>query len=242
MNALLFIAIVSLPILIILPFWMVGRKSSQKGGLIQGILNPHHRRYTLSIPDDYSGEDAVPLVIVLHYGGHGIPYYGKYLLVDTVLPALKEIGAIFAAPDCPASDWTQPESEEFILELMEFVQREYKIDPRRILLTGYSMGGIGAWYLIKKFQEKFSAVLIMAAAPPENLQDVNWGTPMYVIHGREDELFPVTNTTRAIVQLEELGGIIKYRILERASHYDANRYLTAIKDSIPWLMQVWDEQ
>ena len=62
------------------------------------------RRYTLVIPAGYTGQEAVPLVVSLHYGGGGTPFYGRGLLESLIEPALRELGAILVAPDSAAGD------------------------------------------------------------------------------------------------------------------------------------------
>ncbi len=233
------LALIALPLLIFLPFWLASPHTTPKSGLIKDVLPPGQRRYTLALSPDDAREEPFPLVVVLHYGGHGTPYYGEMLLTDLVKPALAALPAFFVAPDCPARDWTRPASEQFVLELIDHLRQNYAIDPGRVLLVGYSMGGIGAWHLAGKYPERFSAALIMAAAPPETVSPPDWQTPVYVFHGRADELFPLANTSRVVAQLEEQGVNLKYRILERVTHYETYRYFEPLQESLPWLLGLW---
>jgi predicted peptidase len=66
-------------------------------------------------------------------------------LTSLVEPALRELRAIIVAPDCNGSDWTQSNSEQDVLELLDHVEAAYNIDPNKTLITGYSMGDIGTW-------------------------------------------------------------------------------------------------
>ena len=52
------------------------------------------RLYTLAIPATYTGDTPVPLILALHYGGHGAAYFGFGVLADLVEPALRELEAI----------------------------------------------------------------------------------------------------------------------------------------------------
>ena len=63
------------------------------------------QRYTIAIPEGYTGEQAVPLIIALHYGGTVTPFYGLGLLEGLVEPALRDLGAIIVAPDATAGAW-----------------------------------------------------------------------------------------------------------------------------------------
>ena len=99
----------------------------------------------------------MPLILALHYGGEVTPFYSKEYLNLLVKPALKNLGAIITAPDCPGEGWANPDVEKALLEFLEIISKEYNIDPNRIIITGYSMGGLGTWYLASRHSEIFSA-------------------------------------------------------------------------------------
>ena len=45
-----------------------------------------------------------------------------------------------------------------VLEAIESVERRYAIDPDRIVLMGFSMGGAGAWHLGAHYAERWAGV------------------------------------------------------------------------------------
>ena len=241
MNLLQNLKIFVFPALIIAPLWVLVPRSPKQSRLIQNTFKSERYRYTLLLPDGYSGKEAVPLVLVLHYGGHGTPYYGKAILVDLVEPALRDLSAIFVSPDCPAEDWTQPESVQFVLALLDYLQKEYNIDSERILITGYSLGGIGTWHLAEQYPERFSAAIVMAGLPPSTELIMDWQIPLYVIQGSEDELFPVEIMTKFVAKLEESGADVAYRVLDRVTHYESNRYIGPLKETVPWILKYWQK-
>ncbi len=207
-------------------------------GIYEIELDPSHR-YTLHIPESYTAEKPVPLVLALHYGGHGAPFYGKFILTDMVEPALRELGAIIVSPDCPSSDWTQPESEAFVIELIENIQAEHNIDKDKILVTGYSLGGMGTWHLAASHPEQFSVGVVMAGMPPDNVLEIDWQVPLYVIHGRNDEVLPIDPTLGAVAQLQSQGEDIKLIILEGVTHYETYLFVNELKTTIPWITDNW---
>lgn len=241
MEILIIIALVILLVLVILPFWLGAPRVSKDKRLLQDVLPPGSRRYTLMLPAQTPQEELLPLVIALHFGGHGLPFYGELFLTDLIEPALRGLGAITVAPDCPAKDWTQPASEQWVLDLLDHLVAKYPIDPRRVVLAGYSMGGIGTWRLLSHAPERFSAGVIMAAHPPEGVeQELAWKGPLYILHGREDELFPVVDTTRVVVRLEERGYDLTYRVLEGVTHHQTYRFKAPLEEVVPWLQKHWD--
>lgn len=207
------------------------------------VLQPGSRRYTLAIPADYTGDHPVGLVLALHYGGQATPYYGRGLLVGLVEPALRGLEAIIVAPDCPTviTDWTHPDSEAYVLELLDHIQATYAIDIQRTLITGYSMGGIGTWYLAALHQERFAAALPMAAHPPKTAVDVPWRIPLHIIHSRRDELFPLKPVEAAVDRLKTQGAIIDLAVVDAVTHYETHRFVEPLRDAIPWIEETWHQ-
>ncbi len=203
-------------------------------GIYEIELDPSHR-YTLSIPEGYTGKESLPLVLALHYGGHGAPFYGRHILTDMVKPALDELNSIIVSPDCPSSDWTQPESEAFVLELLDQLETEY--NESKVLVTGYSMGGMGTWHLAASHPERFAAAVVMAGLPPDNVAEIEWEVPLFIIHGRNDEVLPIQPTLDAVEELQSLGVELEFQTLEGVTHYQTNLFVAELKATIPWILE-----
>ena len=196
-------------------------------------------RLTLSLPPDIYDETASALVIALHYAGPITPFFGSSLLKNLVEPGLRELGAIIAAPDCQAGAWDNEISEAHILGLLDMLCDSYPIDKRSVLLTGYSIGGIGTWYIAGRNQGKFSAALPMAANPPPGVIDINWTLPIYVIHGLQDELFPIQASRDVVTELSEQGVDITILEVDPASHFETGRFYPPLRSAVPWIRNCW---
>jgi predicted peptidase len=196
-------------------------------------------RVTLSLPADIYKETTFPLAIALHYAGPVVPFYGSSLLKDLVEPGLRELGAIIAAPDCQAGAWDNERGEAHILELLDMLCGSYPIDRRSVLLTGYSIGGIGTWYIAGRNQGKFSAALPMAANPPPAVTELNWTMPIYVIHGLQDELFPIQASRDVVEELKGQGVDITMVEVDPASHFETGRFYRPLRGAVPWIRNCW---
>jgi predicted peptidase len=203
------------------------------------ILQPGNLRYTLALPEEISGNQPQPLVLALHFAGHGSPFYGKLILTELVEPALRELGAMIVAPDCTGPDWTHSRSEKDVLAILNHMQEIYNADPDRILITGYSMGGIGTWYLAARHQAMFSAALIMAGTPPPNITEVDWQIPIRIIQSQGDEMMPLQPTEAAVQQLKSNGKEVDLILLEGVTHFETWRYSVPLRASIPWIQKAW---
>lgn len=218
----------------------VGRAEMPRSSGIHELVferpNEKPLRYTLSLPE--RAEGAPPLLLSLHYAGHGAPYYGRNMLEGLVEPALRDLSAVIVAPDCPSQSWTTKESEEAVLALLDFVAASYGTDPERVVVTGYSMGGMGTWYLISRHPERFSAAIPMAGAPRDSDLEAVARTPLYAIHSRVDEVVPPAPTKEAVERLRKSGGRADL-VLVDVPHYETVRFRPYLEKATSWLREVW---
>jgi len=196
-------------------------------------------RYTLALPPSLSTEHAYPLILALHYGGQVTPYFSQPYLMNLVLPALHDLGAIMAAPDCPGAGWTDPQSENAVLALIARVEKDFPVDPQRVLLTGYSLGAAGTWDLVFKHPAMFSAAIPISGLPPKGVAVIMTKTPFWVIHGRDDELIAF-NSVRAFVQSCQTQGLtVQLHSVLGFSHYDFAKFTPALREAVPWVKSLW---
>jgi predicted peptidase len=197
------------------------------------------RRYTLVIPRGYSGDEPVPLIMSLHFGGPVTPYIGRSLLEQLIEPALDELGAIIVAPDSAANGWANPTAERHVVELLEYIEANYNVDKARTLLTGYSMGGMGTWYLAPRRPDLFEAAIPMAGRPEAGSTGIDWQTPTYVINSRADELIPFERARSAVESLQARGAPIELVAIDGVTHFQIPRYRRYLRAAIPWIEDVW---
>ena len=211
-------------------------------GIYQRLLPDTNQRYTLSIPNHYAGEINVPLVVMLHWGGEVTPFYGRGILEGLALPALKTLNAIFIAPDCRYGKWNNPESEAAVLTLINYMTKHYKIHPKKIILTGYSMGGIGTWTIASRNQSLFCAAIPIACPPEPEITAVDWQIPLMVIHSQSDEHFPYQNTAPMIAELQAKGVDVTLKTATDVTHFDAFRLIPLLETAVPWLQSIWKKE
>jgi cyclophilin family peptidyl-prolyl cis-trans isomerase/dienelactone hydrolase len=195
-------------------------------------------RYGLSLPGSLKA--GAPLVLALHYAGHGAPYYGKVMLENLIEPALRELDAVIVAPDCPSSSWSTAESEEAVLALLALAAETYRTDPERVVLTGYSMGGMGTWYLAARHPERFSAAIPMAGSPRDADLKAVARTPLYAIHSRTDDVVPLKPTEDAVTELQKAGARAELVVVD-VPHYESARFQPYLKKAVAWIRDTWKQ-
>lgn len=208
-------------------------------GIHELRLPGSERRYTLVLPTGYDGNTPVPLVVSLHYGGRVSPYYGRGLLQQLILPALGELGAIVVAPDNAANGWANETAEAHVLELVDYIEAHYNVDPRRTLLTGYSMGAAGTWYLAPRHPDRFAAAIPMAGRPPRDSAQLDWQTPTYAINSRADELIELEPAVAIVEALQTKGAPVRITVIDGVTHYQIPFYRPHLQAAIEWLREVW---
>jgi pimeloyl-ACP methyl ester carboxylesterase len=79
------------------------------------------------------------------------------MLQILIQPALGELGAVIVAPDSLDGRWSTPANERAVNALLAAVEKNYVIDQKKVIVTGFSMGGQGTWYWGEKYPDRFSA-------------------------------------------------------------------------------------
>ncbi|HSF83253.1 MAG TPA: prolyl oligopeptidase family serine peptidase [Anaerolineales bacterium] len=215
-------------------------KEQIEPGLHTLIYQEREQRYTLSIPPDYTEHKPVPLVVALHWGGVVTPFYSLPYLEGLVEPALRELGALILAPDCQHGEWTNPQSESDVLALVEYLKTLYNIDPNRIVLTGYSKGGAGTWYLAARNQGRFCAAIPVAGMPQADSARIDWHIPLYVIHSQMDNVVPILPTEIVIKELKKRGVPVKFVAIKGLPHYETGGYIPYLRETVRWLDNIWE--
>jgi predicted peptidase len=195
--------------------------------------------YAIFIPRTYSPPARVPVILALHFGvGDGDSAgAGRGVIEMLVRPALAEIGAIIVAPDSVRGDWSSPENESAVNALLDMILASYSVDRRKIVVTGFSMGGTGSWHFAAKYPERFSAAIPVAGRPPAFASE--WRVPILAIHSRNDQVVPIGPTETRITELQKSGVNAKLIVLTGITHFETYRFVDGLRQAVPWLREIW---
>ena len=196
-------------------------------------------RYALTLPRGYNGRDARPLILALHPGGQRFPGYGGAFVQQVVAPGLNGLGAIIVAPDVPARSWTDEIAERAVVALVKSVMSEYKVDPSRVMVVGFSMGGRGAWFLSSRHTDVFKGAIVMAGSTGDQGIDQLATIPTYVIHSRDDEVVEFEPAEQAVRALKKLTRPIEFEPLIGPTHFTMGAYIDALERGGRWVSERW---
>lgn len=146
-----------------------------------------------------------PLLLFLH----GARESGR--MIDGFVPFADRTGTIVLAPDSRGHTWGLVDGDEdadlaFVDQALAKIFAGYSIDPRRIVVAGFSDGATAAlsWGLTNGdlFHgiAAFSAGFVHLAGPAH-------GRPrIFMTHGQRDPVFPIASTGRRIAGLLGKAG------------------------------------
>ena len=188
----------------------------------------------VNFPEENKTSNA--LILALHWAGGGDTF--QEFNDCLVLPGLQFLNAIIVSPEGEDQQWSTTNNEDKILTVIANAKKYWNVDPNKIAIMGFSNGGNGSWYFAEKYPELFSAAIPMASAYPLSTKIA---VPVYVIHGKKDELFDVSRTEKWVTKTKEKGSEIIFVIDGELTHYQACAYIELLKDAGEWLQNKWKE-
>jgi predicted esterase len=169
--------------------------------------------YALFVPRGYRGDRAYPLILFLH--GLGDRGAGGRRFTSVGLPVAVEYRGVDALVLCPqgrSGTWEAGgDDARRALEVLDAVRRGYRVDPRRVYLTGLSSGGDGVWALAAADPGRWAALVPVACSglDPGAAPRVKH-LPCWCFHNRYDGAHPVGGARRAVAGLRAAGGRPRY--------------------------------
>ena len=178
--------------------------------------------YALFVPRDYRGDRPYPLILFLHGWGDrgtaaadhkytevGLPFTLKYRWIDFFV----------LCPQAHSGTWeANGDDARGAMELLAAVQDEYRIDPRRIILSGLSSGGTGVWNLAAAYPGRWAALVPVAGGGDPSQVAVVKDIPCWCFHNRYDGDIPADSPRAMIAALRALGARPNYTEYPETGH------------------------
>lgn len=186
-----------------------------------GGAPPARGGFVLYVPESYDGTEAWPLVVALHGGsGDGSDF------LWTWLAEARGRRFLLLCPTARGDTWSMMGAdidEPAVLSMVEYVQKHWKVDPARVLLTGLSDGATYTLLLGLREDSPFTALApVSGVFHPNNFENGNLerakGKRIYLVHGSLDWLFPVMIAHGTRDALREAGADLVFREIPDLSH------------------------
>lgn len=226
----------------------MGQSSDAKTGTEEflsrtAVVDGKSYGYRVFVPGGAKIKKNPPVLLFLHGAGER----GDDNLAQTKVglgPAIiknrESFPFVVVMPQCPKGRWwPEPEMQAIAMKALEDAVKEFKGNKSRTYLTGLSMGGYGAWAIVRGNPGKFAALAIICggitsprnvpipagaqeSSSPEDLYTTTarkvGRTPVWVFHGSADRIVPVTESRKMVEAIKAAGGKVRYSEYEGVAH------------------------
>ncbi|MFT5128735.1 MAG: putative peptidase [Rhodothermales bacterium] len=197
-------------------------------------------KFWLYLPTRYDEDDAkLPLIIFLHGSSkrgtdlERVKANGMPPLLDKkedwdFVVASPQAGYKYAWQRC----WRPDDIALLLAELL----KSYRIDPKRVYLTGLSMGGYGAWACAAAYPELFAAAVPICGGGELGWAEQYGELPIWAFHGADDYVVSVRRSQEMVTAINALGGKAKLTAYPGVGH-DSFTQTYANPDMFAWLLR-----
>lgn len=175
-------------------------------------------RYLLYLPKGYErGRKRWPLILFLHGAGER----GKDLELvkkhgpPRLIAQGHQLPFIVVSPQCPSQRWW---AEDVLNALLDHILANYRVDARRVYLTGLSMGGYGTWALACDHPERFAAIAPICGGGNRLLAHRLKDLPIWAFHGARDDVVPLAESQKMADAVNAAGGKARLTVYPDAGH------------------------
>ena len=214
--------------------------------------------YLLYLPETYGADPANRWPLILYLHGSGECGADLNLLLNQPLPKYLAVQADFpfivVSPQvaCPvwqkdsysdynALAWSWTDHWKALRVLLDELQITYAVDPKRMYLTGISMGGFGVWQIALECPDYFAAIVPIAGGyiyqssqVPANICDLK-SLPVWAFHGEQDVSVSFAQSQALVDALQECGGDVRFTLYPDLGHNVWDRAY-ADPELIQWLL------
>ncbi|MCE0484853.1 MAG: prolyl oligopeptidase family serine peptidase [Methylacidiphilales bacterium] len=174
--------------------------------------------YLLFLPQSYDQtKKRWPLILFLHgmdESGDDLSLVKKHGLAKIVEEKL-DFPFVVVSPQCPRDEWW---STDALVSLLDTVEKNYRIDKKRVYVTGLSMGGYTTWQLAIEHPHRFAAIAPICGGGNPYLAYKIKQLPIWVFHGAKDKAVPIAESREMISALRKQGGNIRFTIYRNGGH------------------------
>ncbi|HXD86788.1 MAG TPA: prolyl oligopeptidase family serine peptidase [Urbifossiella sp.] len=200
--------------------------------------------YVVFIPASYDGKKEFPVILFLHGAGEtksGKGKGGKMPVEVGIGPAIKKQAKTFpfivVIPRAEGFGWgANTANAKRALAMLDETLKSYKTDPKRVSLTGLSMGGMGTFSIAAAHPDRWAAIVPICGRgdvkTAAKLKDI----PCWCFHGDADSAVNVSGSRNMMEAIKKAGGSPKYTEYPGVGHNSWDKAY-AEKELFPWLLE-----
>lgn len=176
--------------------------------------------YLVYLPAGYD-KDANrrwPLVIFLHgigERGEDVQRVRRVGLTRRVESRAGGAPYVLVAPQCPPGRAWEPRP---LGRMLDQVLVEQRVDPRQVILTGLSWGGMGTWRWGMDQPERFAALVPICGGSSASGAGALKGMPIWAFHGDADTVVPLEGHRRVAEAAKAAGALVRFTVYPGVGH------------------------
>ena len=196
-------------------------------------------RFQIYIPEEFRRDEKTqwPMMLFLHgrgeRGSEGM-WHTQVGLPQAVRDHPERWPMLIVMPQCPLGHfWTDPVMQQMAMAALDQEVAEFHTDPDRTYLSGLSMGGYGAWELMRQNPKRWAAMVVAAGGvfwsySPERWKQVSTlpgeyaralgKTSVWMFHGSEDNIVIPKQSELMFEAIKANGGRERLWIYQGLSH------------------------
>ncbi|MEO6949436.1 MAG: PHB depolymerase family esterase [Ginsengibacter sp.] len=161
------------------------------------LHNEIKRKYIIYTPKNYDAQKNYPVVFNFHGGGMTA---AEQMLYTQFNHTADKYGFIVVYPKGIKEDWnvgfgmsykTGTDDIGFTEALLNQIEKDYKIDSKKVFATGLSRGGFFCHRIAAELPNRFSAIATVGASLPDSVAYYNKSTTnisVLMVHGKADKV------------------------------------------------------
>lgn len=164
--------------------------------------------------------EGYPLVVYLHGRGGDVmkpaePWSANSFTKDS---NYRKRPCFVIAPQNPDQKGWNGSKADGVVKIVEEMIEKLPVDPKRIYLTGYSMGGYGTFHLLAQEPKLWAAGIPVAGGGNAGSVKEYKKVPLWVFHGAKDPTVPVSQSQKMVEALKKARSEVKYTEFPDADH------------------------
>lgn len=189
---------------------------------LKTITNKTTYPFWINVPEKESTEKQ-PVLIFLHgksLSGTDLNRVRRYGVLRAMDKGRK-IPAIVVAPQVAKGNW----NPDKVLEVLEYVKKNYNVDESRIYVCGMSLGGYGTLHFAGKYADKITAAVAICGGG--NVKDgCKLATiPLWIQHGDVDYIVPMSVSKKVVDAIKKCdeNADVTLTIIKGGNHGNVER-------------------
>ncbi|RTY88576.1 dienelactone hydrolase family protein [Flavobacterium sp. GT3R68] len=174
--------------------------------------------FWVNVPVQKVMDGKVPIIIFLHgksLSGTDINRVKRYGILRAIEKGRK-IPALVIAPQLASGAW----NPDKVLEVLKYVQKNYKTDLSRVYVCGMSLGAYGTMHFAGKYPHRITAAVAICGGGNEKDACMLGKIPLWIQHGDKDFVVPLSESKKIVNAIKGCNpkADVKFTIIPGGNH------------------------